>query len=157
MDKGHRHNDFAKRWFEDFEAGETFEYGGVEVTAQQILEFGHKFDPEPYHTDPAAAESSIFGGLIASGLHTASLWRRMNVERFCDVPNEGSPGWDEAKWLAPVRPGDVLSVHTECLETRPLNSRPNLGMVRFRHTILDAPGEAKMVIVGKIFYHRKPA
>ena len=100
---GERHNQFDKAYFEDFEVGETFEYGAEAVSREEIIDFGTQYDPEPYHVDEEKAKDSIFGGLIASGLHVASLWRRMYQKQFAHIPSEGSPGRDEIRWKAPTR------------------------------------------------------
>ena len=147
---------FDKRWFEDFVVGELMEYGQVEVTEELILSFGRDYDPEPYHTDTEAAKNSIFGGLIASGLQVAALSRRMNVEAFPNLSSEGSPGWEEVRWRKPVRPGDILHTRTRVIETRPLSSRPELGLARFEHAVVDAEGEEKMTAIATVFYRRRP-
>lgn len=152
-----RHNDFSKRWFEDFVEGETLEYGHVTVTADAIMDFGRAYDPEPYHTDPEAAKASLFGELIASGLHVAALSRRMNVEAFPNLASEGSPGWDEVRWLNPVRVGDTVRTRTTVVETRALKSRPEHGLVKFRHEVVDAADEVKMAAIAVVFYRRRPA
>ena len=138
-------------YFEDFRPGDSFAYGDELVTRDSIVEFARTYDPEPFHLDEAAARASIFGGLIASGLQVAALWRRMNVAAFPGVANEGSPGWDEVRWLAPVRPGDRLTVTSRVLETRPLKSRPGIGLVRFLHSITDQEGAARMTITANLF------
>jgi acyl dehydratase len=144
-------------YFEDFRPGDAFAYGDELVTREAIIEFARAFDPEPFHLDEAAARASIFGGLIASGLHVAALWRRMNVAAFPGLANEGSPGWDEVRWLAPVRPGDRLTVTSRCLETRLLKSRPGLGLVRFFHGVTDHAGGARMTITANLFLRCRPA
>lgn len=145
------------RYFEDFRPGDSFAYGDELVTRESIIAFARDYDPEPYHLDEDAARDSIFGGLIASGLQVAALWRRMNVAAFPGVANEGSPGWDEVRWLAPVRPGDRLTVTTRVLETRPLNSRPGIGLVRFFHSITDQEGAARMTITANLFVRCRAA
>jgi acyl dehydratase len=145
------------RYFEDFRPGDSFAYGDEPVTRESIMEFARAYDPEPFHLDEARARESIFGGLIASGLHVAALWRRMNVAAFPDIANEGSPGWDEVRWLAPVRPGDRLTVNSRVLETRLLKSRPGIGLVRFFHSITDQEGAARMSITANLFVRCRPA
>jgi acyl dehydratase len=145
------------RYFEDFQPGDSFDYGDELVTREDIVDFARVFDPEPFHIDEAAANDSMFGGLVASGLHVAALWRRMNVAAFPGIAMAGSPGWDEVRWLAPVRPGDRLTVTSRCVETRPLNSRPGLGLVRFFHRIDGRDGAARMTIAAVVFLRRRPA
>ena len=87
----------------------------------------------------------------------ASISRRMNVEAFPNLASEGSPGWDEVRWRQPVRPGDVLHTRTKVLEKRPLKSRPEHGVIRFEHAVIDDTGEVKMTAIAIVFYRRKPA
>lgn len=150
------HNDFSKRYFEDFAVGDSFDYGQERVTSDAIIAFAREFDPEPYHLDDVAARDSLFGGLAASGLHVASLWRKMHFHAFADTPSAGSPGWDEIRWKAPTRPGDILSAHSVVTEARPLKSRPELGMIKLSHRIDNQHGEVKMTFIGVIFYPRRP-
>ena len=105
--------------FEDFCAGEIVEYGDVEVSAEDIIEFAREFDPQPFHLDDAAART-VAGGLIASGWHTSALLLRMNCDAFlshADAVND--VGIEEIKWKQPVRPGDRLHVRRHTLEARP--------------------------------------
>lgn len=149
---------YPKRWFEDFAEGEELEYGETLVTRDDIVEFGRKYDPEPYHTDEEAAKETLFGTLVASGVQVAGWWRRMNLEAFPDLFSEGSPGWDEIRWTAPVVPGEVLSVRSRVEATRPLRSRPHLGLVQFRSEVFDrGSGAVKMTLRSTIFYRRRPA
>jgi acyl dehydratase len=115
------------RYFEDFDPGDEFEFGNYTVTEEEIIRFAEQFDPQSFHLDSVAAKESIFGGLIASGMHTLSILMRMTVDGFLNqVAGLGSPGIDEAKWLVPVRPGDTLSVHLTVLATVP--SRTSSGL-----------------------------
>jgi len=145
-----------KEYFEDLSVGEILEYGEIRVTAESIKAFGRDYDPEPYHTDEAAAKDSLLGELIASGVQVAGWLRRMNVDAFPNMRSEISPGWDEIRWVAAVRPGDVLSARSEVIETRPLKSWPQLGLVRCHHTVVDQSGEAKMTLISNVFYKRRP-
>jgi acyl dehydratase len=148
---------FAHRWYEDFAVGQRFAYGRVAVTAAKIKEFAREYDPEPYHVDEAAAAASIFGGLIASGLQVAGWWRRACVDAFPNLRDEGSPGWDEVRWVRPTRPGETLSVITEVIEMRPLKSRPTIGFLRWKHALVAGPGEERMNFIGMLFVRRRPA
>ena len=137
------------RYFEDLEVGTVSEAGRYEVTEEEIVEFGEQYDPQPFHVDPEAAEASIYGGLIASGWQTAAITMRMLVEHVVDHETSmGSPGVDELRWSAPVRPGDVLRVRHELLEKRELESRPDRGLVRYRSTTLNQDDEEVMTMVG---------
>ena len=121
------------RYFEDLNAGEVFELGTVAVTEAEILEFAERYDPQPFHVDREAAERSIYGGLIASGWHTCALFMRLLATGFLnDTASLGSPGVEEIRWPAPVRPGDDLAGRLEIVSTRPSRSRPDRGIVTSR-------------------------
>ena len=127
--------DFAvpvnERYFEDYVPGMAFEYGATTVSADEIVEFARRFDPQPIHIDPEAAERGPFKGLIASGWHTASVAMRLLVDRFISrVASMASPGVDELRWLVPVRPADTLSIRVTVLECKPSRSKPDRGVVR---------------------------
>jgi acyl dehydratase len=97
-------------YFEDFAVGRVFELGSVTVTEKSIIEFASQFDPQSFHIDPEAAVDSSFGGLIASGWHTGSLWMRLYADALLlDADSRGSPGIEEVRWRAPVRPDDTLT------------------------------------------------
>jgi acyl dehydratase len=121
------------RFFEDYTPGAVFEYGYVTVTADEIVEFARRFDPQPIHIDAAYAAAGPFGGLIASGWHTAGLFTRMFVDHYIShVASLASPGVDELRWPVPVRPGDRLRMRTTVLEARRSKSRPDRGIVHTR-------------------------
>src|SRR5206468_8786456 len=119
------------RYFEDYVAGAVFECGIIPVTQAEIIEFARRYDPQDMHIDPEAAARGRFGGLIASGWHTAAMMMRLVAENF--LPKKaslGSPGIDELRWLRPVRPGDVLRLRVTVLEATRSRSRPDRGVVR---------------------------
>jgi acyl dehydratase len=119
------------RHFEDYPPGVVVEYGPIAVDAAEIIEFGRRFDPQPFHVDPQRAAGGPFGGLIASGWHTASLMMRLLVDHYLPrTAGLASPGLDELRWLAPVRPGDQLSARITVLEARRSRSKPDRGLVR---------------------------
>jgi acyl dehydratase len=119
-----------RRYFEDYVAGTTHEFGAITVEEDEIIAFGRRFDPQVFHTDPAAAKSTIYTGLIASGWHTAALMMRLFVDNFLShVASLGSPGVDELRWLVPVRPGDTLSLRVTILKTNRSRSKPDRGVV----------------------------
>jgi acyl dehydratase len=119
------------RYFDDYQVGAVGEYGPIAVTEEEILDFGRRFDPQPFHVDPAAALSSPYGGLIASGWHTAGLMMRLLADHYLSaVSSLGSPGIDELRWAAPVRPGDELWLRTTVLEARRSRSKPDRGILR---------------------------
>jgi acyl dehydratase len=117
--------------FEDFVPGSVRTSGTVLVTEEEIIEFARRYDPQVFHTDPVAARNSIYGGLVASGWHTAAMAMRLIVEHYLfHAASVGSPGVDEVRWLKPVRPGDRLSVRVTVLEARRSESKPDRGLVR---------------------------
>ena len=119
------------RYFEDYLEGSVYEFGPIAVQEDEIIAFGERFVPLPYHTDPELAKKSIYGRLIASGWHTAGLTMRLYTDNYLSkVANLGSPGCDELRWLQPVFPGDELSIRVKILETRRSDSKPDRGIVR---------------------------
>lgn len=132
-------------YWEDFEVGRTVPLGAKPVTRQEIIAFATEFDPQPFHLDEAAARDTPLGGLAASGWHSCAMLMRMICDGFLvNSSSLGSPGLDEVKWLAPVRPGDVLEARYTCLESRPSGSRPNVGICRLHYEVLNQHGQAVM-------------
>jgi len=118
------------RYLEDYEPGSVHEFGAVKVDEADIIEFAGRFDPQILHTSPQAAKNTIYGGLIASGWHTASLMMRMFVDHYLSsVASLGSPGVDELRWIRPVRPGDTLSLRVTVSETKRSRSKPDRGVL----------------------------
>ncbi|MDN3354352.1 MaoC family dehydratase [Actinomadura sp. DC4] len=129
------------RYFEDYTAGTTHEYGGLTISEEEIVEFAAQYDPQSFHVDPVAAKDGPFGGLIASGWHTVALMMKLFAKYYLStVASLGSPGVDELRWLRPVRPGDRLSLRVHVLETRPSRSDPSRGIVRTLAELLDEDG-----------------
>lgn len=121
----------ALRYFEDFRVGEVIELGSRTVTEVEIIAFASQFDPQYFHTDPVAAARSIWGGLVASGWHTTSLFMRLLVDgHLRGVESIASPGVDEIRWLKPVRPGDRLTGRLTIIETTPSKSGARRGTMR---------------------------
>ena len=135
------------RYFEDYMPGAVHEFGSVGVGEQEVLDFGRRFVPLAYHVDKQAAKKSIYGGVIASGWHTAVLMMRVYTENYLSsVANLGSPGGDELRWDKPVFPGDVLSVRATVLETRRSESRPDRGIVRTFIEVLNQKQDVVMTM-----------
>jgi acyl dehydratase len=133
------------RYFEDYPPGAVFEGGAIAVSESDIVEFARRYDPQTMHTDPAAAMHGFFGGLIASGWHTAALMMRLFAAHFLSlVSSLASPGIDELRWLKPVRPGDVLSLRVTVTEARRSRSKPDQGVVRSFVEVLNQNGEVVM-------------
>jgi acyl dehydratase len=144
------------RYFEDFAAGDTVELGSHTVTEEEILEFARRWDPQPFHVDPHAARDSVFGGLIASGWHTAALWMRLYVQSFLgEADGRGSPGVEELRWLAPVRPGDTLTARLEVLETSPSSRQPDRGTVRIRAEMVNGEGVIVLSMTSRGHFGRR--
>lgn len=134
-----------ERYFEDYIEGSVHEFGAVTMTEDEIIEFGRRYVPQPYHTDPELAKKSIYGGIIASGWHTASVMMRVYSDHYLSqVANLGSPGVDELRWPKPVRPGDALSIRVTVLETRRSSSKPDRGIVHSLLETLNQDGEVVM-------------
>jgi acyl dehydratase len=118
-------------YLEDLHVGDVFDLGRKTVTADEIVRFAREFDPQPFHIDPVAARDSTFGGLVASGWHTSSIFGRLLVDSlFNDVANLAGLGIDEVRFLGPVRPGDTLSGKAALLEARRSRSHAERGVVR---------------------------
>ncbi len=147
----------ADRWFEDYVPGQVHEFGEMRVDEDEVLAFGRRFDPQPFHTDPEAAEASEYGGLIASGWHTAALMMRMYSDHYLShVATLVSPGVDDLRWLQPVRPGDVLSLRVTVVEARRSRSRPDRGIVRSAVEVLNQRGEAVLTVSALNFMRCRP-
>ena len=129
------------QYFEDLAVGQKFASGRLTVSAEAIAAFAAEYDPQPFHLDHEAAKETIFGGLAASGWHTAALTMRLIVAgQF--RPAGGIVGFGgELAWLRPVRPGDELPAEVEVLETRISKSRPEQGLVKVRVSTFDRHGE----------------
>ena len=128
--------------------GQTFGSGPLRIDKERTLAFAAEFDPQPFHLDEAAARHSIFGGLTASGWHTAAVTMRLLVETELK-PAGGiiGAGLDECRWPRPVRPGDELRIECEVIEVRPSKSRPEQGLIKLRTTTLNQDGESVLVHV----------
>jgi acyl dehydratase len=145
-------------YFEDLEVGQQESFGTYEVTESEIVDFAERYDPQPMHVDPEAAGESMFGGLVASGWHTAAMCMRLLVEEYlADSAAMGSPGVDDLRWHEPVRPGDELTVEAEVLETRPSESRPDRGLVRVAVGVRNGEGTLVMSMESLVFWGRRGA
>jgi len=150
----------AIRWYwEDLEPGSVRELGSVTPTAREIREFASKFDPQPFHLDEEAGRRSVFGALCASGWHTCSMAMRLTVDNFLNESSSmGSPGLENIRWLKPVYPGDTLKLTHRVIESRPLNSKPDIGLVRAIWEMHNQRGEQVLHMEGYgMFRRRTPA
>lgn len=135
------------RYFDDFSPGDRFVSKGVTFTEADIISFALRYDPQPFHIDAEAAARSPYGGLIASGFHTlAQGFRMMLQEGIFAECSMGSPGMDELRWLAPVRPGDTLHMEGEVVEARPSSSKPDRGILKVSYRALNQRGETVMTL-----------
>ena len=128
-------------YFDDLKAGDKFQSETFAVPAKEIIEFAEKFDPQKFHLNAKSAERSIFRGLVASGWHTAAITMRLFVKTLNFAEGAIGLGVDELRWPHAVRPGDVLRVETEILETRLSQSRPKVGVIRLRNVTLNQKDE----------------
>jgi acyl dehydratase len=143
-------------YFEDLEIGRRDAFGSHEVTEAEIVDFAERYDPQPMHVDPDAARESMFGGLVASGWHTAAICMRLLVDGFlADSAAMGSPGVDDLRWHEPVRPGDELFVETEILDRDPSGSRPDRGLVRVDVGVRTDEGTLVMSMESLVFWGRR--
>jgi acyl dehydratase len=149
-------NQISERYLEDFEVGQRFGSGRRRIDKEGVLAFAGEFDPQPFHLDEVAARGSIFGGLAASGWHTAAVTMRLIIETELN-PAGGfiGAGLDECRWPRPVHPGDELRVECEVLEVRPSKSRPEQGLIKLRTTTLNQDDDAVLVHVVNIVVPRR--
>jgi acyl dehydratase len=146
----------TERYLEDYAVGQTYGSGRLRVDEGRMKTFAAEFDPQPFHLDHKAAHGTIFGGLAASGWHTAAMTMRLLVEG--DLKPAGGIvglGFDEFRWPKPVRPGDELRVESEILEVRPSKSRPDQGLIKVRTTTLNQNNEPVQITVGNLLVPRK--
>lgn len=145
------------RYWEHFSAGEVTELGTYEVTGDEIVEFARRYDPQPFHTDEGAAAAGPFGGLAASGWHTAAMFMRLFVDGILrDSASLGSPGIEQLRWTAPVRPGDVLTGRVRVVETYPSERRADRGTVITESEVLNQDGIVVMTMRARGYFRRRP-
>jgi acyl dehydratase len=145
------------RYFEDYVEGDVHTFGSIAVDADEIVSFARRFDPQDFHADPKAAKLTPFGGLIASGWHTAGLMMRLFFEHYLThVASLGSPGLDELRWVKPVRPGDRLSLGVTVLKATPSKSKPDRGAVTSLIEVFNQANEAVMTLKVVNIIGRRP-
>jgi acyl dehydratase len=147
-----------ERYLEDYQEGAVHEFGPIGISQEEIIEFGRKYDPQAFHTDPEAAKQSIYGGLIASGWQSCALFMRLFVEHY--LPGKaslGSPGVDELRWLKPVRPGDQLFLRVTVRQVKPSTSKPDRGALFSWCEMLNQDKEvvSTMLAINLISYRRQ--
>ena len=143
-------------YWEDFPVGRIFEYGSRTLSESEMIAFAREWDPQRFHVDPLAAKETPFGGLIASGWHTGCVMMRFMCDAYLNESScIGSPGIDEWRFAAPVRPGDTLRYRGTVLESRVSASKPDRGIVKFRWELLNQRDEVVVSIIGTQFYLRR--
>lgn len=146
-------------YWEDFSLGEVRDLGHITPTREEIIAFASQFDPQPFHLDDEGGKASMFGGLCASGWHTCSMAMRLMVTNFLhETSSLGSPGLENIKWTKPVYPNDTLRLQTTVLETKPMGSRPDVGMTRNLWEMFNQHGDKVLQMEGwGMFRRRHPA
>jgi acyl dehydratase len=143
--------------WEDFKVGDTQEMGRHTFTAEEIVEFARRYDPQPFHIDPEAAKQSLFGGLVASGWHTCAVAMRLMCDSYLLRSRSlGAPGVDRVRFHKPVRPGDTLLFRRTVLASRPSASRAGVGLVKQRWEALNEAGERVLSMEGWNMFGRRP-
>jgi acyl dehydratase len=144
--------------FEDFPTGHFGTFGPRYVTRDEIITFAREYDPQPMHLDDAAADASMLKGLSGSGWHLCSIVMRMMYDGYISrTQSLGSPGVDEVRWMAPLRPGDDLTLDVDVVAARPSKSRPDTGIVTFKCSVKNAAGEMLSDMVSAIIVKRRAA
>jgi acyl dehydratase len=146
------------KYLEDFAVGQVMEFPPRTVSEDEIIAFARDYDPQPFHLDKEAARQSLFGGLCASGWHTAGLMMRTLVDNMIGkYASMGSPGVDQLRWVKPVFPGDTLHLRGEVLEVRFSQSKPDRGVITSRYEMKNQKGETVLTMQAKGMYARRPA
>lgn len=136
------------RFLDDLAPGQQFKSPGLTLTEAEIIDFAWRYDPQPFHLDANAAADSPYGGLIASGFQSLAICFRLFIQSgLLAESSMGSPGIDELRWLAPVRPGDTLHSEIEVLEVKPSNSKPDRGIARLKYRAVNQRGEAVLSFI----------
>jgi acyl dehydratase len=142
-------------YLEDLPVGRRFTSADHLIDERQIKAFASAFDPQPFHLDEFAAETSIFGGLVASGWHTAAITMRLNVTSGLPIAGGIVGLGGDLSWPKPVRPGDVLHVESEVVEVIPSRSHPDRGTVVVRSETRNGRGEVVQITTAKLLVPRR--
>lgn len=152
-------------WFEDVPLNLTEDLGEYRFTQEEIIAFARKFDPQFFHIDPEAAKDGPFGGLVASGWHTAAIWMKLRVARLQEAatgsteaagpPGGPSPGFVDLSWPAPVRPGDTIRYSSVLTEKIDLKSRPAWGLIKGRNEGVNQHGQLVLRFTGQALLQRR--
>ena len=145
-----------KYFWEDLPVGTTLDIGSITVDRDEVIEFAGKYDPQPFHLDEEAAAKSMFGKLSASGWHTCAMAMGVMVRGFLHESSSlGSPGLEQIKWLKPVFPGDTLRLTQTITESRPMASRPDVGLTRTLWKMFNQHGEQVLLMDGYGMFRRR--
>lgn len=146
-------------YLEDLSPGQVYRStGSVVLTEEDVLDFGRAYDPQPFHIDAEAARHSFFGGLAASGWHTAAATMRLMVTQGPAIAGGIiGAGVEDLRWPRATRPGDELTLEVEVLDVREMRSKPGLGMAKLQVTTLNQRGEAAQVMVCKLVVPKRVA
>src|SRR5690348_15905958 len=145
-------------YWKDLSVGKVIDLGARAVPKEEVLEFARLYDPQPFHTDEAAAQKSIYGGLIASGWHTCAMMMRLLYDGLLKhAASLGSPGVEKVQWLKPVRPGDRLRARMTIIEARASTSKPDRGIIKSKWEVYNQNDELVMMMEGMGMYRRRAA
>lgn len=145
------------RYLEDFEIGQQFTASRGPLSEEEIIAFAKDFDPQHFHLDPETAKDTLYGGLIASGWHTAAISMRLMCDAYMvDTLATGSPGVDELRWIKPVYPGDSLTARIQVDDVRPSQSRPTMGVIKIYVETLNQNNQVVLTFRGTVFVNRQP-
>ena len=143
-------------YLEDIFVGQRFVTGTATMTVDAIKAFAREYDPQPFHTDEAAAKDNFFHGLAASGWHTAAVTMRLQIDSGPRIAGGMIGASGELSWPMPTRPGDVLQVESEVTEIKPSKSRPERGFVTLKSETKNQKGEVVQLFVVKLLVWRRP-
>jgi len=144
-------------YLEDLYVGQRFTSDTYRMDEERIKAFAAEFDPQPFHLDQAAAQATVFGGLSASGWHTAAVAMRLMVTGGLPLGNGIIGLGGELAWPKPTRPGDTLRVESEVLEILPSRSKPNQAVVKVKSTTLNQDGEPVHMFTAKVLVFKRPS
>lgn len=131
----------ATRYYEDLETGETLESGTMRVTKDEVLAFARKYDPQYFHADEEAARDSVFGEVVASGIHTMAMWRQLDHQIAANIAWICGVAWDDVRFPRAVRPGDTLRARATCLDKRLSRKDPERGVVVYHYELFNQRDE----------------
>lgn len=149
-------NEGTVKYLEDFVQGESESVGVHHLTEKEIVEYAAKWDPQSFHTDPAAAENSVFKGLTAAGTHLIAITVLHLVSHQPKVCVLAGLGWDDVRFMEPARPGDILTLYRECIGIRPSSSKPDRGIVKNRLNLINQNGKTVLSYMDTILVAKRP-